>query len=101
MQKTHYYCILKVSLASFHKRYLSTVSGTLDLLMEKFSSALSKKVTENCQQADSEQQQACYHELHLLNATVIRMLNKHNHTVDGTAHLEKLREVLIPFASPL
>ena len=82
-------------------RYLSTVSETLGLLMEKFSTALAKKVTERCQQADSEQQQACYHELHLLNAIVNRILKKHNLTVDGTAHLEKLRRMLTPFASPL
>lgn len=69
--------------------------------MEKFSTALAEKQVEDCRQADSEQQQACYHELHLLNATVIRMLKKDNLTVDGTAHLEKLRRVLTPFVSPL
>lgn len=77
------------------------MSETLDLLVKKFSTALAKKVTKHYQQADSEQQQACYHELHLLNATVNRMLKKHSLTVDGTAHLEKLRRALTPFASPL
>jgi hypothetical protein len=76
--------------------YMDTLLATLKLIVDQFSSPiLNVKTKKKLSKADMEQKQACYHELHLLAATVNKM------KPTGYEEMTKFHAILKQFVDPL
>jgi hypothetical protein len=75
---------------------MDTLLATLKLIVDQFSSPiLNVKTKKKLSKADMEQKQACYHELHLLAATVNKM------KPTGYEEMTKFHAILKQFVDPL